>query len=34
MQQAMPDIGSPFFYGVFFVAVLVMLAIDIVALNK
>ncbi|NDV12653.1 TerC family protein [Crenobacter sp. HX-7-9] len=30
----MPDIGSPFFYGVFFVAVLAMLAIDIVALNK
>ncbi|WP_328698635.1 TerC family protein [Craterilacuibacter sinensis] len=34
MQQAMPDIGSPFFYGVFFIAVLIMLAVDIVALNK
>ncbi len=28
------DIGSPFFYGVFFVIVCIMLAIDLVALNK
>ncbi|KZE27280.1 tellurite resistance protein TerC [Crenobacter luteus] len=34
MQPALPSIGSPFFYGVFFAAVLAMIAIDIVALNK
>ncbi|RXZ42564.1 TerC family protein [Crenobacter cavernae] len=34
MQSELPSIGSPFFYGVFFVAVLVMIAIDMVALNK
>jgi tellurite resistance protein TerC len=34
MQESLPSVGSPLFYGVFFVAVLAMLAIDIVALNK
>ncbi|MDN0076257.1 TerC family protein [Crenobacter sp. SG2303] len=34
MQESLPSVGSPLFYGVFFIAVLVMLAIDIVALNK
>ena len=29
-----PDIGTPFFYGIFFVIVLIMLAVDMLALNK
>lgn len=33
-MQNDPPIGSPLFYGVFFIAVLIMLAIDIIALNK
>lgn len=34
MQPDVPSIGSPFFYGVFFVAVLAMIAVDMVALNR
>lgn len=34
MEQALPSIGSPFFYTVFFVAVLIMIVIDMVALKQ
>ncbi|MFC3625263.1 TerC family protein [Vogesella amnigena] len=34
MEQALPSIGSPFFYTVFFVAVLVMVIIDMLALKQ
>ncbi len=29
-----PSVGSPMFYGIFFIAVLIMIAIDMVSLNK
>ena len=34
MEQALPSIGSPFFYAVFFVAVLLMIAVDMLALKQ
>ncbi|WP_174874458.1 TerC family protein [Vogesella oryzae] len=34
MEQALPSIGSPFFYTVFFVAVLIMVVIDMLALKQ
>jgi len=34
MEQALPSIGSPFFYTVFFIAVLVMIIIDMLALKQ
>lgn len=34
MQNDLPSVGSPLFYGVFFVAVLIMLAIDMLTLKK
>lgn len=34
MEQALPSIGSPFFYTVFFAAVLIMIVIDMVALKQ
>ncbi|SCK22174.1 TerC family protein [Vogesella sp. LIG4] len=34
MAQALPSIGSPFFYTVFFIAVLLMIAVDMLALKK
>ena len=34
MEQALPSIGSPFFYTVFFVAVLIMIAVDMLALKQ
>lgn len=34
MEQALPSIGSPFFYTVFFVAVLIMIAVDMMALKQ
>ena len=34
MQNNLPSVGSPLFYGVFFVAVLIMLAIDMLTLKK
>ena len=29
-----PSVGSPMFYGIFFIAVLIMIAIDMVSLKK
>lgn len=29
-----PSVGSPMFYGIFFIAVLIMIAIDMVSLEK
>ncbi|MEQ6290354.1 TerC family protein [Vogesella sp. GCM10023246] len=34
MEQALPSIGSPFFYTVFFVAVFIMVVIDMLALKQ
>ena len=34
MEQALPSIGPPFFYTVFFIAVLVMIIIDMLALKQ
>ena len=34
MEQALPSIGSPLFYSVFFVAVLIMIAVDMMALKQ